>query len=244
MTRKMLILLAALAAAVALLVPAPVMSASDTPCVGALTGTFDNVVVPAGAICTLTNSTVHGNVTALENSQLNYFRNQIGGNVIGDNAERVDSLDPGLNVIQGNVHVWGGDVDDAARDFDLINDTVHGDVWVEKLQAGDIDIENTSVPNGNIQVNQNNVTGTFVGLEITGSNVPNGDVQVAENAITFHLFVLSNRVGSDMQVLKNTGLGAKNVQNNTVRENLQCFDNAPPFVGGPNVSGKAEGQCF
>ena len=56
--------------------------------------------------------------------------------------------------------------------------------------------------------------------------------------------VAGNHVTGNMGVLKNSGDGDKQVVGNTVGQNLQCFDNTPPFLGGPNTAGKAEGQCF
>jgi hypothetical protein len=56
---------------------------------GVLTGTFDNVVVPPGARCTLENSFVQGNVKALESSQLVIENSNVRGNVVGDKADLV-----------------------------------------------------------------------------------------------------------------------------------------------------------
>ena len=75
-----------------------------------------------------------------------------------------------------------------------------------------------------------------------------GDIQVRENTIAPFVrslgvdnnFVLQGNV----QVFKNAGEGRKTVQNNQVGKDLQCFENTPPFVGGPNVAQKREGQCF
>ena len=44
-------------------------------------------------------------------------------------------------------------------------------------------------------------------------------------------------------MFKNRGPGPKTVQGNTVRGDLQCFENDEPFLGTPNVARKAEGQC-
>ena len=235
--------------------PAQAQSSGDTPCVGTLTGMFENVVVPPGVECTLTNSLVTGNVKVLENSKLRFGNNEIRGDLIGDKAEVVDSLDPPLgapnNRIGGNVEVVGGNVDDLGSDFELINDTVGGNVKVENV-TGDIVIQNVNVPNGNIQLFKNLVTGTHdpgllieFGLVVFSTGVPNGDVQVFENQIAADsLLALGfNSVGSDMQVFKNEGPGAKFVVANTIRENLQCFENDPLFEGIGNVAQKAEGQC-
>ena len=46
-----------------------------------------------------------------------------------------------------------------------------------------------------------------------------------------------------MQVLRNLGPGSKTVMQNFVGH-LSCFDNSPPFIGGPNNAQQADGQCF
>jgi hypothetical protein len=61
---------AALVAATVILIMPSAATASDSTCVGLLTGTHDNVVVPPGAACTLVGATVEGNVKALERSTL------------------------------------------------------------------------------------------------------------------------------------------------------------------------------
>jgi hypothetical protein len=54
----------------------------------------------------------------------------------------------------------------------------------------------------------------------------------------------SNTVSENLQVYKNTGPGTKQVIQNTAGQIVQCFDNSPPFIGGPNTAPKKEGQCF
>src|SRR5687767_29653 len=54
----------------------------EVRCVGTLSGTFDNnVIVRVGETCTLQNSTVKGNVKALENARLFMSNNHVRGNV-------------------------------------------------------------------------------------------------------------------------------------------------------------------
>jgi hypothetical protein len=55
--------------------------------------------------------------------------------------------------------------------------------------------------------------------------------------------VVGNMVSGHMQILRNSGDGAKQVQGNTVARRLVCRDKDEPFLGAPNVAGSAEGQC-
>src|ERR671915_709313 len=75
-------------------------SAEDTRCVGALIGTFDNVVVPRNAECILFASIVRGNVKALRGSSLSASSNQIAGNL---EALRGSSVFSSGNEIAGNL---------------------------------------------------------------------------------------------------------------------------------------------
>jgi hypothetical protein len=101
---------------------------------------------------------------------------------------------------------------------------------------------------GNIAVEKSNGT-VAVGSSVAvcpGNDVAHGNVMVQENLIPAPevLAVDRNTVGGNVQVFKNRGNGMKTVMGNVVRENLQCKENDPPFVGGPNLAGKAEEQCF
>lgn len=206
-------------------------SGNDTECVGTLSGTFDNIVVPPGAACFLQAATVNGDVKALENSRLFLRSVTVRGNVEGDKADRVDIIqltNAPRNLVLGSIQVKEG--------------------------AGFARVCGTDLPNGNIQIQK---MGTFVligGLQCSGfgggNTLARGNIKVEENNIVSSLPTLpeldirDNSVGGNVQVFKNMGPGLKTVQTNTVREDLQCFENGPPFVGGPNAAGKAEDQCF
>jgi hypothetical protein len=95
------------------------------------------------------------------------------------------------------------------------------------LIAGDVDVVKNT---GRVEVEFNTV---------------GGNVKVEDNVIgAAGMSVAGNQVTGNMGVFKNSGDGAKQVVANTVGQNLQCFDNTPPFLGGPNAAGKAEGQCL
>lgn len=194
-----------------------IAAAGDTPCVGALTGTFDNVVVPGGATCILSNSLVHGSVKALEGSRLFMRDDTVRGNVEGDKALSVQIL---RSLLLGNVHI------SEAGDPTFVSAAVLRSV----LTGGDIQIERGRFPLGDWRVEDNVLR--------------KGNIEVEENDSTFNSRVRDSDVAGNVQVFKNLGTGAKVVRGNTVGGNLQCKENTPPFIGRPNVvTGNAEDQC-
>jgi hypothetical protein len=219
------------------LLTVPSAAAGDTQCIGTLTGTFDNVVVPAGAQCRLVNSTVHGNVLALPDSHIAISNSRIAGNVQGDKADLVQVVN-GSNV---GGSVWakeGGPAPVSTVTFficsgggpftpcevAILGSTIGGNVQVEKM-TGDVAIGDA----------------VFLGLMVN-----TGNIKAEENLIPAgSLFqIRNNRVAGNLQVFKNTGGGTKSVQANVVAEDLQCFENTAPFVGGPNTAQQSQGQCF
>ena len=190
-------------------------SGGDIRCSGTRTGTFDNVTVPVGATCTLRNSTVQGNLMALENARLYVFSTTVRGNIQGDKARIVQvtggRVDGDIQIVQGTspgalgASVTGGTV------------VTGGDIQIEKMSTGRVIVSDARVNNGNIQIVENN---TSTRLEI-----------------------VRNRTGGNMQVFKNRGAGQKIVRGNTVAQDLQCKENTHPFIGGPNTAGDKEDQC-
>lgn len=226
--KKRVVGFAAMICSIVTLIAAPTASANDFQCVGFVTaGVFDNVVVPPGAFCDITNSQIAGNIKALADSTLFVAgNNRIGGNVEGDKARDVEIFNRGgpPNVIQGNGVI--------------VEDTI------ETFICGAV------IPNGNIVIVKNRggflgIGGPFcAGFFGGGNTVERGNIKVEDSLIAASLEVSDNTVGQNLQVFKNLGSGSKRVANNTVGESVQCFDNALPFVGGPNFAPKREGQCF
>jgi hypothetical protein len=107
----------------------------------------------------------------------------------------------------------------------------------------------TTLTDGNIVVEKSRNGTVAVGssLEICpGNHVPKGNILVQENVIPAleAMAVNRNTVGGNVQVFKNRGEGPKTVLDNAVSQDLQCKENDEPFIGGPNLADKAEGQCF
>jgi hypothetical protein len=234
--RRLFALLALLTTALFVLVVAPGAAAGDTPCVGVLAGTHDNVVVPPGATCSLLGATVRGNVKALANSRLVIDNSTVHGDVDGDGA---DSVQVNNSTVDGNVTITGGGpaalpvppgglpctVTTNVCEAAVGNTTVGGNVHILRMVG--------SVRVGSILMPAFGALFEFGNVQVEDNFIPAGD----------DLVIAFNTIPHNLQVYKNTGPGSKTVSNNTA-DTIQCFDNGPPFVGGPNAGVKEEGQCF
>lgn len=237
-------------AAVVLVIP-PAAQADDTTCIGVISGVHDNVIVPEGASCLIEgpgtvikgNVTafprsdlliqggvdVGGNVTGLADSRVRINHTEVGGDVVGDKTNYLELNFTG-NIVHGNIHVSGrGRVPDAEADLGVV-------------------ICGAVLPNGNIEVEKMTVTfGIFVDNGFCSALlfVNNGSVKVEDNHVLpgARMSVGEAQLANgNLHVFKNTGPGLKEVNNNNVSKgDIQCYENDPPFVGGPNI-GRAPNQ--
>ncbi len=234
MSKKITLSLIALIASLLMLVAAPTASAGDTPCTGALTGTFDNVVVPPNARCTLSSATVRGNVKALENSQLVIQSSTIHGNVEGDKA---DLVQVNSSTVRGNITIKEGGP--ASAPFPVGTISCFGaPATVTVCEAL---VLSTTIQEGNVQIEK------MVGdVAVLSSRVLKGNVKIEDNSVGLELlFIVNNTIAQDLQVFKNSGTATnRSVTNNTVGQSIQCKENQLPFTGGPNTAPKKEDQCF
>jgi hypothetical protein len=177
--------------------------------------TFDNVVVPPGTLCQLHGVTVRGNVKALENSILGIGFSNIGGNVEGDKADEVQVRD---STVRGNITIVEG--------------------GPAPFFFHEVDLSNVILPNGQVHIEK--MTGSITVGRFVG-NMIKGNVKAEDNTIPpGEIFdIANNAIGGNLQVFKNKGLANKEVQFNTVAGVIQCWENEPPFVGGPNT-GRAD----
>jgi hypothetical protein len=229
--------LAILAVLLVLPATAPGATLGDTTCVGALTGVHDNVIVPSGADCVLTGAEVRGNVKILTEGSLRAIASgttttRIGGSVQGDDVE--------FALLQFQTRV-GGDLqikrsNPGTTSGHDIGTIVGGDTQLE-ANDGDLFVDAAQI-RGELEVIKNTAR-----LEIE-FNIVGGGIKIEDNLVPpTGMSILGNRTPGNLGVFKNKGTGPKQVVNNTVGQNLQCYENDLPFVGGPNVAGKAEGQC-
>jgi hypothetical protein len=224
-------------------------SANETRCVGQLIGTFDNIVVPENTACNLFASTIRRNVRALRGSSLSASLNEIAGNL---EALRGSSLSLGGNQIAGNIEAkaprWVGSQGDRIGGNFTVSGATGPGLSFQPLSLN-VFVCGTTVTDGNILVRKSRNGTVAVGSSIPicpGNDVPKGNILVRENDIPAPeaMAVDRNTVGGNVQVFSNRGDGPKAVMDNVVGQNLQCKHNDEPFVGGPNLTHKAEGQCF
>jgi hypothetical protein len=211
-------------------------SGSDFICVGIFTGVFDDVLVPAGTFCWLMNAVVNGNIKALENSALVVQRSQVHGNIHGDKADAVQLTN---NRVGGSIHITQGGVGAFLLFEVLICDT--------HLPAGNIQVEKMRGSFGIGLVPTRPDVIAFCGGGPQGNRLDKGNVKVEDNFVLARvqgMDIRQNIIRQNLQVFKNVGPGPKFVQGNTAGESVQCKENAPLFVGGPNAAQTREGQCF
>ncbi len=234
--RRNLALLTAFTSALVVLVAAPGAAANDTQCIGTLTGTHDNVVVPPGQSCILNGATVLGNVKALQDSRLRVQFSNVRGNVVGDKADVVQVVS---SRVREDISITeGGPAAPPAPGFTVCAVPATGG-----FGPCEASVTGSTIEEGNIQIEK--MQGTIL---VAGNGLLSpvrGNILLYENVlpVTEFFTVLDNTVTQNMQIFKTRGAGQKTVMGNTVGENLQCFENDPPFVGSPNVARQAQGQC-
>jgi hypothetical protein len=242
---------AAIAAAVLLLAPAAPARANDE-CVGVVTGVFERLVVPEGAFCTLTNSHVLGDVQVFAGARLEVRETTVGGSVHGTRVQwvqmldntRVDgsvvineAVDPGASIVMLGGSVGASFKVAQSRAGVFFASEAGGDVWITGSSGSDINVSGTV--RGHVLVADN--TAAFIN---PSGAIVSGGLVVRDNVAGDVLQVAANEVTGDIAVMRNRGPAQKEVSGNVINGNLECFDNDPPFVGGPNTATNAQGQCF
>jgi hypothetical protein len=231
--RKLLVLFALLAVA---LIVAPGAAANDTPCMGTLTGTHDNVVVPPGAACVLSGATVRGNVLALQDSRLHVATSNVRGNVQGDKADivQVSSSRVREDII----------IKEAGPPVAAVPGFFFSCAFGGPFTPCEALVLDTTIEEGNVQLEK--VHGTaWVSGNVLLSAI-RGNIKIEDtfaSPVAEFMAATSTTVEQNLQVFKNRGPGLKLVSGNTVRESLQCFENELPFTGAPNIARQAQGQC-
>ena len=136
--------LVAVCATALLAMASPATARPDFRCSGTVKGkTYDEVVVPRGAACTLIDSTVKGNVRVLRNAYLQTVGTTVRGDIEGERSQTI-FIDTGSKV-SGSVE----SVD--ARQFFVFNSSIGEDIEPERTKEA-VQICGNTVRRGNIEV--------------------------------------------------------------------------------------------
>ncbi len=186
---------------------------------------FDNLLVPAGAACTVEASKVKGNVKVEVGGSLVLRDTRVRGNIQSVEAAFID--------------IGGGS-------------KVIGDVQIDKTAGvpalGTPNRICDSTIKGDIQLKGNKAP-FAVGCEL--GNLIRGDIQIGDTdivddfGVAAAMDIANNNVKGDLQFkANNTSFGSFDLTGNFIRKNVQCFDNDPAPTGGENdVRGDVQGQC-
>jgi hypothetical protein len=208
-------------------------------CETTVTGvTYDDVVVPTDGSCTLTNSTINGNVYVGRNAYFQATNTDIRGKVRGYKSLTV-FIDTGSTV--------GGDVktDKTAQVF-VFNATVGGVDVYRSTQV--VQVCGNTVPTGDVEVTRSGVDiliGDPLAVDCDGNTVSEGDIEVERNFTDVEFVIRGNTVSAgDLEVFHNEGPVEKFVEGNIGGDELECWGNKEPFTAGGNTNWVSqEGQC-
>lgn len=216
---------------------------ADTNCSTALTSVTinGNLVVPAGAECSLNGTTVTGNVTVGEGAQLLVLAGTMYGNIQAHQCNSVFLTSSfGAISVGGNLQIQNctGTGDNGYSVF-VLPVEIDGNFQCQNNTASCL-AEGGTVLN-NVQVNDN------TGSAFIQSAVIHGNLQVSGNdggSTNPGAVVTGDTVMGNAQVNGNSGTGDVAVANNVVHGNLQCASNTPDVIASGNtVAGSKQGQC-
>jgi hypothetical protein len=224
--KRSLVILTALVCAM-LIGPGNARTASDLTCSGlARFATYNNVVVPPNANCTLDAVRVLGNVTVKTNGSL-MIRTMngditVGGNVTGNGCNfmelEIDSFNTGFRIAIGG-------------DFVATNCT-GASFSGSQGSSGPGTPPMNALIGGNVKCN-NNSGGCVFDYTVVGKNV--------ECTGNFDCDMQSDAAGGDVTIKNSTS--SMFVLNSIIGGDLACSGNSGPTGSGDTVAGKQTGDC-
>ena len=198
--------------------------------------TVDEVIVPEGASCTLTDSTVNGDVSVGKAGFFQATNTDIGGKVTARDAQTlfIDTASTVGESVKSHgtaqVFVFNATV---ARDLEIERTTEVAQVCGTNV-GDDLEVERSGF---------DILIGDPQAVDCAGNTVGD-DLEVERNTAEVEFVVRGNTVGDDLEVERNSGSVAKFVQDNTGGDELDCHDNADPFTASGNTGfAKVKGQC-
>ena len=201
--------------------------------------TVDEVIVPANAVCVLTDSTVEGNVTVLEGAYFQATNTDITGKVRATGAGTL--FIDNESTIGRDVKSFG-----SAQVF-VFNATIGRGLYVDGTTEV-VQICGTNFTKGDVQVLRSGLD-ILVGssdplVECAGNTLGDGDLELRRNTTDVEFIVSGNAVSDDLEVLHNLGPVEKTITDNTGGDELECFGNEEPVNASGNTGwNEREGQC-
>ena len=210
----------------ALIAASPAAAAkSSVTCTGVMPDiAARDVTVPAGASCTLVDSSVRNDVRVNRDSYFQATNTDIGGNVFSRDSQTV-FVEAGSGIggtvetrNTAQVYVFNsfiGDEVDIYGASDQVNVCGNRVRWdIEVTRSG-----------------QDILVGDPSAVDCAGNRVLRGDIEIEKNSTDVELVVSGNRiVRGDLEVLGNKGTSVKNVLGNKGGDTIVCRDNASPFA--------------
>lgn len=245
MSRSLLRAAVAVGVAAALAFPAGALaaghSAPNLTCDGAqpfYTGTYNNVVVPPGDNCIISNSTIQGTVTVQQTANLTLEgTGTVGGDLLtGNQASAFE--DSGWAIA-------GQAVGNQSGGMSFLG-TVHG---ILANKVGALDAQNATV-DGSVVSNQGQFGGAIAGSVITGQLLINAS-GTSDSPATW-VIGGTQLDGSPQEIDGNAVLTNNQAEIliffNHIEQNLVCEGNNPAPINsvagfGNTVDGRSVGQC-
>ena len=213
------------------------LNADKTTCSGPFSGSGRQVIVPAGATCTLVTGThVSLSVQVQQGGMLDAKDVAIGGNLQATDAVWI-KLDGGS--IDGNLQVQGLTGSPDGSHNTLCNATVGGHVQVQDNGSGaPLDIGNGGDCSGGLGLTISSylqVQNNSANLTVGGNSVTNGYLDVQSNKA--RVTVTGNSAKGNINVHDNTAGAGSTLSNNTAGGTCQLQNNNPKIVGTGNTAG-------
>jgi hypothetical protein len=209
-------------------------------CNGVFSGlTVRAVLVPADAACTLTDSTVKGDVRVLDGAYFQATGTKMRRNVRGERAETI-FVDTGSSV--------GGSIRGTrtAQVF-VFNSTVTGGIAVKRA-SDKVQICGTTLRRGSIAVKRSGtdiLIGDPLAVDCAANLVKRGSILVTRSFTDVEFTIRGNTISrGSLKVTDNKGPSDKFVQSNAGGQTLGCDGNDSLFTASGNTGWtQAKGQC-
>ena len=209
-------------------------------CDGVFSGlTVRAVLVPADAACTLTDSTVKGDVRVLDDAYFQATGTKLRQDVRGERAETI-FVDTGSSV-GGSIRATR-----TAQVF-VFDSTVTGGISVKRA-SDKVQICGTTLRKGSIAVEKSGtdiLIGDPLAVDCAGNLVKRGSIMVTRSFTDVEFTIRGNTISNgSLRITDNKGPSDKFIQSNAGGEALKCYGNGSPFTASGNTGwSQANGQC-